>query len=161
MVVMIVVLGDIGVALFVLGVVVVFGVVPCSCYCSRVLEVVVSRVCLVALPSNLFRYSKYCLFFVCVLVLAVLCLHCDCFACLCACLMACSLAVVIVIVGAFIGVVAMVAPIVLASNRVVVIAGMCVMVVFGVVVLVRFLVLVLLKWLRFVFVFCFTILELV
>ena len=55
MVVVIVVGGGIVVALIVIDIFVVLGVVSCSRVCSCVVEVFVSRVCVVALSSNLFR----------------------------------------------------------------------------------------------------------
>ena len=71
---MIVVDGDIVVALFVLGVCVVIGVVSYSCYCSYVVEVIVIRVCVVALPSDLFRESEsWCVVFVIVMLVLCVC----------------------------------------------------------------------------------------
>ena len=58
MVVLVVIIGGI-VVLFVIGLIVVFGCRrSSSCYCSCVVEVIASRVCVVALYSNLHRYSE-------------------------------------------------------------------------------------------------------
>ena len=105
----------------------------CPCYCFCVIEAIVSRVRVVALPSNLHMYSKSwrvaCLFIVCgvVFVLCLCCLF------VCACLMACPL--VVVIVALVVEVVVMVVMCALVGGIVVLVLG--IIVVFGVVVLVR------------------------
>ena len=58
MVVRVVIIGGI-VVLVVIGLIVVFGCRrSSSCYCPCVVEVIVSRVCVVALYSDLHRYSE-------------------------------------------------------------------------------------------------------
>ena len=105
---------------------------------------IVSRVCVVALPSGLVQYSKSCCF-ACGVVRLVLSLFCDCIACVCACLMACSLDVVIVVLVGIDVVVGVVVMIALVGGIIGVPFGRGAIVVFDVVVIARVLVLVLLK----------------